>query len=247
MLDISLICDKSVTTQNFGNFLIIGTERNVCRCTFNRNSFSTQFEKLATGEQLCSRCIHRKLWHFKSFKSFYLKITNFWLVTLLFANELYVTQIWYSILLETKYVIIKNTSFQGIRNIVSHSTKEKWKYINIDCNIRCDQKVSVHLMITIQKSGAQRIFDHTVLAWKVFQPPATSHEQSLLWETEVPVNAVKAYRGSRGKAPFILNFGATRWVAQNCALVPFSPREIAGFHSNGGSMEFFEERKKIFC
>jgi len=26
-----------------------------------------------------------------------------------------------------------------------------------------DQKVSVHLMITIQKSGAQRLFDHPVL------------------------------------------------------------------------------------
>jgi len=26
-----------------------------------------------------------------------------------------------------------------------------------------DQKVSVHLMITIQKAGAQRLFDHAVL------------------------------------------------------------------------------------
>jgi len=28
--------------------------------------------------------------------------------------------------------------------------------------IQDDQKVSVHLMITIQKSGAQRLFDHPV-------------------------------------------------------------------------------------
>jgi len=29
--------------------------------------------------------------------------------------------------------------------------------------IQSDQKVSVHLMITIQKSGAERVFDHPVL------------------------------------------------------------------------------------
>ena len=29
-------------------------------------------------------------------------------------------------------------------------------------NIQSDQKVSVHLMITIQKAGAQRLFDHPV-------------------------------------------------------------------------------------
>ena len=28
--------------------------------------------------------------------------------------------------------------------------------------IQCDQKVSVHLVNTIQPSGAQRLFDHTV-------------------------------------------------------------------------------------
>ena len=28
--------------------------------------------------------------------------------------------------------------------------------------IQCDQKVSVHLIITIQKAGAQRLFDHPV-------------------------------------------------------------------------------------
>jgi len=34
---------------------VIGTERNVCRCTFNRYSVITQFAKLAAGEQLCRR------------------------------------------------------------------------------------------------------------------------------------------------------------------------------------------------
>ena len=38
---ISLIYDKSVTTQNFGIFWVTGIERNVCRCTFNRYSVIT--------------------------------------------------------------------------------------------------------------------------------------------------------------------------------------------------------------
>jgi hypothetical protein len=56
---------------------VIGIERNVCRCTFNRYSVITQFAKLAAGEQLCRRCTHRKLYKFKTFKPFYWKITNF--------------------------------------------------------------------------------------------------------------------------------------------------------------------------
>jgi hypothetical protein len=36
-----------------------------------------QFTKLAAGEQLCCRCTHRKLYHFKIFKSFSWKIINF--------------------------------------------------------------------------------------------------------------------------------------------------------------------------
>ena len=43
------------------HFLIIGIERDVCRCTFNRYSVVTQSAKLAAGEQLCRRCTHRKL------------------------------------------------------------------------------------------------------------------------------------------------------------------------------------------
>ena len=42
-------------------FLVIGTEMNVCRRTFNRYSAITQFAKLAAGERLCRRCTHRKL------------------------------------------------------------------------------------------------------------------------------------------------------------------------------------------
>ena len=42
-------------------FWVIGIERNVCRCTFNRYSVITQFVKLAAGEQLRRLCTHRKL------------------------------------------------------------------------------------------------------------------------------------------------------------------------------------------
>jgi len=40
---------------------------------FNRYSVITQFAKLAAGEQLCRRCTHRKLYHFKTFKKFSLE------------------------------------------------------------------------------------------------------------------------------------------------------------------------------
>ena len=42
-------------------FWVIGIERNVCRCTFNRYSVITQFVELTAGEQLCRRRSHRKL------------------------------------------------------------------------------------------------------------------------------------------------------------------------------------------
>ena len=59
------------------NFWVIGIERNVCWCTFNRYSVITQFAKLAVGDQLCGRCTHTKLQHFKTFKSLSWKITYF--------------------------------------------------------------------------------------------------------------------------------------------------------------------------
>ena len=58
--NISLICDKSVTTQNLA-FLVTGIDRNVCTRTFNGYSVIMQFAKLAAGEQLRRRCTHRKL------------------------------------------------------------------------------------------------------------------------------------------------------------------------------------------
>jgi len=49
-----------VSQLKIWHFLVIGIERNVCRCTFNRYSVITQFVKLADGEQLCRRCTHRR-------------------------------------------------------------------------------------------------------------------------------------------------------------------------------------------
>jgi len=43
------------------HFSVIGIERNVFKCTFNRYSVIKQFAKLAAGEQLCHRCIHKNL------------------------------------------------------------------------------------------------------------------------------------------------------------------------------------------
>jgi hypothetical protein len=68
----SIYISKNVTTyrsfatrkcrnSQFGIFVVIGMERNVCICTSNRYSVITQFAKLAAGEQLCRRCAHCKL------------------------------------------------------------------------------------------------------------------------------------------------------------------------------------------
>jgi hypothetical protein len=50
-----------VSQLKIWHFLVIGIERNVCRCTFNRYSVITQFAKLAAGDQFCRRRTHRKL------------------------------------------------------------------------------------------------------------------------------------------------------------------------------------------
>jgi len=45
------------------------------------------FEKLAAGEQLCRRCTHRKLWHFKSFP----EKSQILICDSLVANERYIS------------------------------------------------------------------------------------------------------------------------------------------------------------
>jgi hypothetical protein len=55
-----LICDKSVTTKNLA-FLSYWYRKKRLQMHFNKYSVITQFAKLATGEQLCRLCTHRKL------------------------------------------------------------------------------------------------------------------------------------------------------------------------------------------
>jgi hypothetical protein len=72
---------RSFTTRvsqlKIWHFWVIGIERNVCRCTVNSYNVLTQFAKLAAGEQSCRCRTHRKLQHFKTFKIFSWKVTNF--------------------------------------------------------------------------------------------------------------------------------------------------------------------------
>jgi hypothetical protein len=76
VLDISFICDRSVTTQNLA-FLSYWYKKKHLQVQCNIYSVITQFAKPAAGEQLCRRCTHRKVEHYKTFKSFSWKITNF--------------------------------------------------------------------------------------------------------------------------------------------------------------------------
>jgi len=48
-----------VSQLKIWHFWVIGIERNVCRCTFNRYSVITEFAKLAAREQLCCHCTQK--------------------------------------------------------------------------------------------------------------------------------------------------------------------------------------------
>jgi len=70
-------------------------------------SLIKQFAKLAAGEQLCRRCTHRKLYHFKTLKSFSWKITNF--------------DLWYSCRKWAIYDIITNTGqYETPNGVIIH-------------------------------------------------------------------------------------------------------------------------------
>jgi len=71
MIPISLICDKSVRTQNLTFLSYWYRKETFADALFNRYSVITQFAILAAGEQSYRRCTRRKLQHFKTFKSFY--------------------------------------------------------------------------------------------------------------------------------------------------------------------------------
>jgi hypothetical protein len=81
-----------VSQLKIWHFLVIGIERKVCRCTLNRYIVITQFAKLAAGEQLCRRYTYSISKHFKIFKRFSWKITDFELWhRCVVANERYLT------------------------------------------------------------------------------------------------------------------------------------------------------------
>ena len=71
-----------VSQLKIWHFWVSGIERNFADALLT-GIVSSQFAKLAAGEQLCRCCTHRKLQHFKMFKSFSWKLTSFWIVTLL--------------------------------------------------------------------------------------------------------------------------------------------------------------------
>ena len=52
---------RLVSQFRIWHYIVTGTERNVCRCAFNRCSVVTRFAKLAAGAQLCRPCTHAKL------------------------------------------------------------------------------------------------------------------------------------------------------------------------------------------
>ena len=66
-----------VSQLKIWDFWVIGIERNVCRCAFDRYSVITQFAKLAAGEQLCRRWTRKNDSTSKPFKSLSWKITHF--------------------------------------------------------------------------------------------------------------------------------------------------------------------------
>ena len=57
---ISLVCNKSVTTQNLA-FLSYWYRKKHLQMHFNRYSVITQLAKLTVGKQLCHLCTRRKL------------------------------------------------------------------------------------------------------------------------------------------------------------------------------------------
>ena len=72
-------------------FSLFGTGRNVCRRTFNKCSFITDFAKLAARVQLCRCCTRRKLQHFQTFKFFFPAKSQILSCNNFVANEQYLS------------------------------------------------------------------------------------------------------------------------------------------------------------
>jgi hypothetical protein len=63
--------------SKFGIFELLIYQETYADALLIRYSVITEFAKLAAGEQLCRRCTHRKLQHFKTFKISPEKSQNF--------------------------------------------------------------------------------------------------------------------------------------------------------------------------
>ena len=60
-MNVSLICDRSVTTQNLAFLSYWYRKKRLQMHFFNSYIVIMQFVKLAVGEQLCRRCTRRKV------------------------------------------------------------------------------------------------------------------------------------------------------------------------------------------
>jgi len=69
--------------------------------------------------------------------------------------------------------------------------KKMWSNTSLRiCDIQSDQKVCVHLMITIQKSGAQRLFSHPVEISSVIIPSGWLYRSNIWWVIAGKVEAI---------------------------------------------------------
>jgi hypothetical protein len=82
---VSIICNKNVTTQNLA-FWVIGIERNICRCTFNRLWCHNAVCKTHRWRAVVLLLHSQKIIALHNLYKFLLKNYKFWVVTLV-ANE----------------------------------------------------------------------------------------------------------------------------------------------------------------
>ena len=87
------------------------------------------------------------------------------------------------------------------------------------CNIQGDQEVSVHLMITIKKSGAQRLFGHPVVhvlicSWTLSTLPSCNNNYKINKSGSVPIFWIKYCKNPfscAGGSSYGLRAQADRW------------------------------------
>jgi hypothetical protein len=125
-----------VSQLQIWHFWVIGIERNVCRCTFNRYSVITQFAKLAAGSSCVFVALIENHGTSKALK-FSLKKSHILSCDIVVANERCVLNKYYMLLL--------------IRRFLGASAVAKSNYsINKFC-------LSVRLSVRVEQFGSHRI------------------------------------------------------------------------------------------